>query len=196
MANITLSIPSNELIAKYIHEFNENDRYFYADKAIDKLIGCFPQNKTIEDVLLKVVVINRLYSTSVYGVNEMAEHILSQDIDIRLKSGDLSLVDAIATGHGIPIGETKKERCFYSFATKYCNWHNKKSYPIYDSFVDKILFHYMKQDKFSEFKRTDLRDYSRFSKIVADFIEYYSITDYGLKELDKFLWRYGQEMFP
>ena len=190
-----LLIPSNAEIARYIADFSKDDRYYPADKAIDKLITCFPENKLLEDILLKVTAINRLYSTSVYNVNKMARYILSKNIDEQLIAGDLSLVDSIAYGHKIISSKNKKEIHCYSFATKYCNWHNKSAYPIYDSFVDKILFAYQKQDNFSKFSKTELRQYTRFSEIVADFIKFYSITNYNLKEIDKFLWKYGQKVF-
>ena len=190
-----LQTPSNDLVAIYIDKFEHDERYYPADKAIDKLIFCFPENEELEDILLKVTAINRLYSTSVYDVNNMARHIWSKKIDKRLKDGDLYLVDIIAKGHYIKRQKTNKEIYCYSFATKYCNWHNKKSYPIYDSFVDRILVSYNKCSKFSNFVKEELRNYHRFNAIIADFVKHYSIVLNDLKELDKFLWLYGKEKF-
>src|SRR5699024_6064357 len=102
----------------------------------------FPQNSLVQDVLLKVSVINSLYSTNIYAVHEISYHIQKLNIDCRLISGDLSLVEDIATGHG-------KGRRFFSFATKYCNWHRPDIYPIYDSFVEKTLIAVRDNFKFS-----------------------------------------------
>lgn len=136
-------MPCNAVISEYVKAFGDDERYYPADKAIDKLIASFPQNSKIEDVLLKVTVINRLYSTEVYDINKMARHILSKNIDSELKLGNLSIVNLIASGHGIISSKNKKEVRCYSFANKYCNWHRKDVYPIYDSFVDKILCAYL-----------------------------------------------------
>jgi hypothetical protein len=102
----------------------------------------------------------------------------------------------IAIGHGIKNKPSSKELNLYSFATKYCNWHNKESYALYDSFVAKILLAYQRQDRFSVFKQSDLKDFIKFLKIIYDFINFYGLARYNLKEIDKFLWIYGKEKLP
>ena len=134
-----LETPTNDLLDRYINKFNSDKRYKPADIAISKLFKTFPKNDTLEDVLLKLSVINDLYSTNILGTFKMAEHILKQDIDDDLKDGKPEVVNQIARGHGIRTKKNKTELNFYSFATKYCNWHNQESYAIYDSFVEKIL---------------------------------------------------------
>ena len=188
--------PTNKLIENYIKKFNNDKRYKLADDAINKLFLAFPNNRNIEDVILKISVLNDLYSTNIYGTYKLAEHILKLDIDNKLKNGNPELVNEIAKGHEIRTKKYNTEINFYSFATKYCNWHNQDKYAIYDSFVDKILMAYKKKDKFSNFKQTDLKDYKRFKEIIKDFSEYYNLTKHNLKEIDKFLWIYGKEKFP
>jgi|SRR5690554_366595 len=188
--------PTNALIKKYINKFNNDKRYYPADMAIIKLFTLFPNNKELEDILLKTSVINDLYSTNIFATFKIAEHIQKLDIDQRLKVGDPELVHEIATGHGILTKNSKKEISFYSFATKYCNWHNQESYAIYDSFVEKILRAYQKQDKFSDFKLIDLRDFNKFKDVLNDFSDHYALNNSTLKEIDKFLWIYGKEIFP
>jgi len=56
-----LNTPTNELVDEYIDKFNNDERYFLADNAIIKLFEKFPENKKIEDILLKISVINDLY---------------------------------------------------------------------------------------------------------------------------------------
>ena len=123
----------------------------------------------------------------------MSEYILKLQIDIPLIKGDPKVVNLIASGHSIKKNET--EIYYYSLATKYCSWHNKDSYAIYDSFVEKLLLEYHRQDKFSSFSQPDLKDFPTFLKIVRDFMNFYELSRFNLKEIDKFLWIYGQELF-
>ncbi len=188
--------PSTELIDKYIRMFNNDLRYKPADDAINKLFAAFPNNKNVEDILLKISVINDLYSTNILATFKMAEHIQKLNIDKKLKEGNLDLVNEIATGHEIRRKKTNTELNLYSFATKYCNWHNQDSYAIYDSFVDKILIAFKKKFQFSDFKQAELKDFRKFKQILDDFIEYFNLQKHSLKEVDKFLWIYGKEKFP
>lgn len=191
-----LDKPTNELLDIYIEKFNKDKRYKPADDAIIKLFKAFPKNDNIQDILLKISVINYMYSTNILGTFKMAEHILERNIDIELKKGEPEVVHLIAKGHGIRTKRNNTELNFYSFATKYCNWHNQESYAIYDSFVEKVLLAYKRKDKFSDFKTSDLKNFSRFLKIISDFSNYYGLTKHNLKEIDKFLWIYGKEKFP
>ena len=193
---IRLQKPSNELVEKYVDIFNKDERYFPADQAIIKLFNAFPENKKLEDVLLKISVINDLYSTNIFGTFKMANHILKLKIDAGLKKGDPLIVHKIALGHGIKSKKTNKEINFYSFATKYCNWHNTDCYAIYDSFVEKVLIAYMQKDSFSKFTKLELKDFKRFKSIINDFSRFYGLSNQNLKMIDKFLWIYGKEKFP
>ncbi|HYX09679.1 MAG TPA: hypothetical protein VE912_23325 [Bacteroidales bacterium] len=192
---ITPEPPSTELISRYIKKFNNDKRYYPADQAIIKLFEAFPENKNLEDILLKISVINDLYSTNIYGTFIMAKHIKRLKIDKELKEGNPNLVKEIATGHGIRTSKSNKEIKFYSFATKYCNWHNQDQYAIYDSFVEKILFAYRRKDNFSDFKNADLKNFKKFKKILNDFVNFYNVDHHNLKEIDKFLWIYSKELF-
>ncbi|MEN8248904.1 MAG: hypothetical protein ABFS32_08225 [Bacteroidota bacterium] len=191
----TLETPTNTLVAEYIEKFNNDERYYPADQAIIKLFRAFPKNKNLEDILLKISVINDMYSTQVYATYRLSQHILELNIDPLLKKGDPVAVKLIASGHGIK-NKNGTEINFYSFATKYCNWHNQESYAIFDSFVEKVLLAYRKQDSFSVFRNSEMKDFSKFKGIILDFIEYYELTEFNLKEIDKFLWIYGKELFP
>jgi len=193
---VELDKPTNKLLDIYIAKFKRDKRYKTADDAISKLFRTFPKNDNLEDILLKISVINDMYSTNILGTFKMAEHILEQNIDKGLKNGEAQVVHQIAKGHGIRTKKHNTELNFYSFATKYCNWHNHESYAIYDSFVEKVLLAYKRIDKFSNFKTADLKDFERFRKIISDFSNYYGLTEHNLKEIDKFLWIYGKEKFP
>ena len=193
---MNLDHPTNELIDKYISIFRQNERYSTADNAIIRLFKAFPKNDNVEDVLLKISVINDMYSTNILGTFKMAKHILKQDIDNGLVKGEPEIVHKIALGHDIRRKKNNTEMNFYSFATKYCNWHNQENYAIYDSFVEKVLIAYQKKDKFSGFKNSELRDFRTFKRVISDFLNHYKLINHNLKEIDKFLWIYGKEKFP
>lgn len=97
--------PTNTLLEKYIEKFKKDKRYYPADKAIINLFSAFPNNKKLEDTLLKISVINDLYSANILGTFKIAEHILKLNIDDQLRKGNPELVNEIARGHGI---RTKK----------------------------------------------------------------------------------------
>ncbi|HQZ82180.1 MAG TPA: hypothetical protein PLR83_03080 [Pyrinomonadaceae bacterium] len=122
--------PTNQSVGLYIDQFSNNSRYYLADRALVSLVEHFPENKKLEDILLKISVINDLYSTQIYATFLMAEHIQRIDIDAKLRRGDPDAVIMISGGHNICSKKTKREISFYSFATKYCSWHNKDAYPI------------------------------------------------------------------
>lgn len=143
-------------------------------------------------MLLKVSALNDFYSTNIYATYPVAKHILSKKIDRRLKNGDCSLVNDIAKV-AIKKGTTKS---FYSFASKYCGHHNPKVFPIYDSYVVKMLMHYKRKDGFDHFARADLKTYERFVEIIERFRTLYKLNEFSLREIDIFLWIAGKESFP
>ena len=88
------------------------------------------------------------------------------------------------------------EKNFYSFATKYCSHHRPLDYPIYDSYVEKVLCYFRDRDKFASFKTPELKDYAKFKGTLIDFRSFYGLDQYNLKEIDKYMWQLGNEYFP
>lgn len=77
-------------------------------------------------------------STNIFSPSKVAKHIIDLHIDERLAAGDVTLVNEIARvdmDNGT-VGN------FYSFATKYCSHHKPLDYPIYDSYVVKLLCYF------------------------------------------------------
>ena len=181
--------PTPDFVERYISLFDQKG-FNITDKAITRLVKAFPHNHDLEDVLLKVVVINSLYATNIYAINDVAKRICELRIDSKLEQGSLDLVDELAI-----VNVRGKTRRNYSFASKYCSWHAPKIYPIYDSFVDQLLLAYQKQDKFTVFKREELRQYAHYREVLDKFREHYELMQFGYKDLDKFLWLYGRETF-
>ena len=187
MANIPK--PTSEEVKKYLKQWDSLENYVNQEKSLNKLFRqLLRENKTMEDILIKSSTLNDFYSTMIFNIFEVAKNIYKWDIDERLKEGDITLVNDIAY---VPALE---RRC-YSFASKYCSHHNPNQFPIYDNYVDRVLRHFRKVDKFAKFKNDDLKDYVKFNSILKEFATYYSLEQYSLKQLDRYLWLLGKEHF-
>jgi hypothetical protein len=183
--------PSVEQVEYYLEQWNALEDYHIQEDALNRLfLNLCPENKDISDILLKVSVLNDFYSTNIFKVFPVAKHILSLQIDDRLMNGDGTLVDALKE-----VAINGRTLNFYSFATKYCSHHRPLDYPIYDSYVDKVLRYYRKKDGFAAFRDEELKSYSRFKSILTEFRSIYNLESYNLKELDKYLWQLGKAYF-
>jgi hypothetical protein len=188
MPTVPLPKPTPARVVSYIQRFDKEEGGI--ERTLTKLFRRCPKNTTLEDVLLKVVILNALYHTSIFSAHEVAKHILRLKIDAWLQAGQSEAVDLIAR---VQLG--KKERYNYSFATKYCSWHNREAYPIYDKHVDAILWGYRKQDQFAEFQRQDLWEYDEFKHVIMTFRTHYKLEAFDFKDLDKFLWLASQDYY-
>lgn len=188
----TIPKPSNESISKYLLEWGSLEKYTLQESSLGKLFRehC-PENKDIESVLLKVSALNDFYSTNIFDTYTVSKHILNLNVDNRLKSGDHALVNELAS-----INMGNRVRNFYSFASKFCSHHNPDAFPIYDSYVDKMLRHYRRTDKFCKFKNNDLKSYTNFIRIIEELRGYYEVNSFSLRQLDIFLWLAGKEYLP
>jgi len=183
-----LSRPTPEYVRSRLPLF---DDYADADAALELVFQAWPDNTHLPHVLVKVVTLNRLYSTSIFDVHGVARHIVSLDLDSDLRSAEPGLVPRIATFQL----SNGKSRNNYSFATKYCAWHNPDGFQIYDSRVDEALWHYKKHYGFASFRRYDLGDYPTFTQIMDQFIEHFELHTFTRRQLDKFLWIEGGTLF-
>ena len=113
-------------------------------------MNTYPSQNKFAHVLPKAIVINQLYSTKIFAIKKMAIHISNSNLSVLIKTGNPLAVARITNNHGIFSKKKKKEYEFYSFATKYCHSHNPSKYPIYDRYVDFILWKYKKKDNFFE----------------------------------------------
>lgn len=179
-------------VERYLNKWDELENYHLQENALNKLFyKLCPYNQEIEDVLLKCATLNDFYSTNIYSIYPVAKHIVELNIDERLQRGDIGLVNEIQR---VVIGD--KLHNFYSFATKYCSHHKPENYPIYDSYVEKVLCYFQRIHNFSKFRTSDLKDYVVFKNVLNDFRNYYNLTDYSLKQIDQYIWQLGKEYFP
>ena len=187
-----LERPNPAMILEYLHRWDKLENYTLQEASLGLLFNeLCPKNQRIEHVLLKVSALNDFYSTHIFDTFTVAKHILNSCIDKYLENDDYEIVNKIAT---ITIkGKTKN---FYSFASKYCSHHKPEIFTIYDSFVEKVLLHYMRHDNFYGFAQDDLKKYSQFIQIIKKFQQHYGLEEFSLRQIDIFLWLAGKEFFP
>jgi hypothetical protein len=147
---------------------------------------------------LKVVALTRLYSTQIFAVYDVASHInrWAKDVDIGLSEGAPEVVDKIAM---VTISSSGKQRANWSFASKYCSWHNQASYPMWDSRVRRYLIclnKHLRSVNETPFAHPDgWTHYRKFRDLIAAFSERYKLGSFNFKEIDMFLWKYGEKLF-
>jgi hypothetical protein len=191
IVNAALATPTEDLVRDACREFDQ--KYGDVEEALTELFNQYPGNRDLRHILLKVVTLNSLYSTQILAVMDMASHILALGIDSALAVGSPEIVNEIAL---VTITATRKQRNNYSFATKYCNWHRPGLYPIWDFRVDTYLRSLLKQNSLPGFVRADLKDYPTFVEVMIAFRNRYHLSSFTFKEIDKFLWSYGEERRP
>lgn len=157
------------------------------------LFELYRQNTKIEEVLLKVIAINSLYSTRIKNNDliPLSLHICSiKNLDLLLDEGDINAVNLIGkTTEGI--------NSAYVFASKYCHFHNSSSFAIFDSNSWLTLSEISNKHSFSEvLSKTSTMDfisYKRFINCLNEFIGCFKINK-SYKDVDKYLWLYGKEL--
>jgi len=178
------------LVQDYINKFDNDSELVAVENALSELFRRYPSNQSLPEILIKVATLNSLYATNIYATVKVANHILSKNIDAKLQQKAPELVDEIAL---VTIGN--KTRRNYSFASKYCHWHQPEEYLIYDSYVERILWSHQNQESFMRFRRSELQIYPRYKEIIDGFRAHYELRQFSFRELDKFLWLYGKEIF-
>lgn len=204
---------TKEELDKYIKYFDEQER----DKeyALNRLFSKYRTNTSLYEIMLKVTVLNSFYSAGLNNskgkttmdVVTMAKHILMEPrFDIWLYSENsedqLKAYNYIAEEPSI-VRNINYNKC-YSFASKYCSWHNPEVFPIMDKNAKKTLNEIINSDD-NHFKNSttyrksinsdDFHDYMVFRELCLDFMHYVNNecgfeNKYTLKDIDKYLWIY------
>jgi hypothetical protein len=172
-----------DYVQKRIDEFDS--KYSDFDEAVRGVFTQWHLNSNRSEVLRKVAVLNQIYSTNIYNISPVVEHILDLKIDDRLTAGDPALVDEIAQ-----VKFSDKTHHLFSFATKYCAWHEPKKFQIFDSHVEQMLCAYRSYG-FDKFRDEDLHNYARFAEVIENFRKYFGLEKFSRKDLDKFLYIEG-----
>lgn len=183
----------------------------------------FRENKSLENILVKVTLLNAFYRTTINNIHlvALARYIQSLDIDSKLANNNgkpnFDLINDIAYKRDsdfvkFPVKKTKnsyKEEMngLYSFATKYCAWHEPDIYPIVDSYTKGVLYriyhdnecfrnhieeHNPQITKLTQNSLNDYRNYYSIYTGLRDYLEKLNIV-ISFKDLDIFLWSYGEK---
>jgi hypothetical protein len=178
---------SAELLNRCAAVFDRHPRYSVADQAIKKMLAVFPSNSYLPDVIAKVGLIKTLYATPIYDVFGIAERICAyREFDSLIANGDPKAVEVIRHGHQIKNRSTGKEWDFYSFATKYCSFHNPALYPIYDNMVAGLLLELNHEHAWdAAMRRRDLQDYPSYRRLVDAVASFSGLSSASYKDLDK-----------
>ena len=192
--------PANFSITKTDYDLflNHRDKALFDYAAQEEIIQNYvknnPHNISRAVVANKVHLLNSFYSTRV-PVEEVVNNILKiNNLDERLKDGDLSLVQEIVLC-------LKKD--YLSFATKFCAMHNPNKFPIFDSFINRIFTYLNKngffkgtsasQDMFKNFTQASKSKSSHYKDYVTIYDEFlkksgmYSFAK-NYREVDYVLW--------
>ena len=167
------------LRSKDLHEVHNDvlsdDKYGKEYRLIEDVLKKYPNNKTIEDVACKIAVIDFTNSTNLrqnkINLYTLAKIITNIDFDAKVAKGDVSLVSDIISKCPVKL---------YSFASKYCCYHNtflynRDDYSIYDSVVKKHLPEYA-TEKLPASKWRKNFNYETFNQYIGDLLDEYGIT--------------------
>ncbi len=118
------------------------------------------------------------------GQASMASYIYSLHIDVRLKNGDLGLVEDISNF------KTIHDPCaLYHFASKYCCYHYPDLFPIYCSSGHRLA------NVLCPTECSDITNhYKWYSEMMESNKTKYGLTSLNYLELSKFLWLYEPQL--
>ena len=180
--------PTPELVKEYVDKFdNDNNRSdYFKDSAIIKLFEKFPNNTELDEVLAKVTLLNAFYSTQILDMDllNVSRDIVALNIDssIRGDNIDIDVVNRIAYDD-----RRLYQRKLYSFASKYCSFHNPERFPIADSYSKGMLyymnncedtrFHFFTQG----FTQNDLNNYYNYCKDFQPYMQEQDMVQFCLQ---------------
>jgi len=156
--------------------YSQLTKWNIANSTLSEYFKFNPLNNSEKVILIKVLIIDSLYKTNLKEQISVAENIASiSNLDKSLKEGKEEVVEKVAHW---------QNKNLLSFASKFCHFHNKEKYPIYDKYVIIALKNLLKNWK-------DDRTFTNFLRGINQFRIENSIRDISYEDLDKFLWMYG-----
>lgn len=178
---------NDSLLLAAENEVKKDKKYGPEQDLIDTFFKKYPKNTDKLIVAAKIAIIDTTNSTNLarykskISLCDVVDIIMGiKDFDARLKQGDVALVEEIS--------RTSKEKYdinLFSFATKYCCYHNvhvygKDDYSIFDNVVKDHLKDYnTKKHSVSAYQvekwRTQM-DYKAFNNYIGNLLDDYKIT--------------------
>ena len=210
-----------------IYNSNKYENYREQEKVVENIFSSediferadetqqIQKDKTLQNVLLKVSVLDSFYSTNLtrskFGVYKVAKHIaeLESNKQIHQKIRNATpqnyneLKDIVKQIAKCNLEKTIKDKVIiinpYSFATKYCFHHNQNAFRIYDSFVREVLvfFNNGKSDtsnaKFADMPSELVGTNFYGKKLTNKELKDYDTYNTFLQAIDEFAKHYGLE---
>ena len=209
-----IEIPSKQNIDKYIEIFDKEQKR--SENAVNAAFSSL-DNSLVENIMVKVIVLNSRYSTRLSN-NEPTR----EKIEEKIASNGSMMPNVVKVSEVISGFESdgrfdyckditdvaKLIKDFlnsfdkpyskpYSFITKYCSFRLPDiDIPIVDNYVRALLIVINEKDGFYKGKisNTLLGDYDEFLKVINTFSEEYA-KGYSAKDVDKYIWQYGKILF-
>lgn len=175
--DVSNDVITNETIEEATALVQNTDNYGPENELITRCLIKFPLNTDPDLVAMKVGLIDITNSThlsqhkSRISMMELAEVISSiPDVDARIAAGDPEVVNEIARSNG--------NINLFSFASKYCCYHNRNLYGRDDySILDTVLKEYLPR-YFDDVTKNQIQKWQ-------DGYQYKSYNDYITKKLDE-----------
>lgn len=192
--DVSADVISNESIDEVEFLVQKTDNYGPENALITRCLKKFPQNTDPDIVAMKIGLIDITNSThlsqhkSKISMAELSE-IISKipNIDDRIASGDPSVVNEIAKCNG--------KINLFSFASKYCCYHNRNFYGRDDySILDTVLKEYLPR-YFPDITKGKIQhwqdnyEYEAYNDFITCKLDEYGITvKYRKRKFDHFVW--------
>jgi hypothetical protein len=198
----TFKLPTREAVAQAGEQFCLDPETKMVEAALTDIFARYPSNKDEAQVLLKVVMLNQLYSTQLPtraadrpNVFDVAKCIPGLGLDHAFRDASLDIVDRLSTvliPGKRPIGR-------FSFATKYASWHRQDVYPIWDQNVQRYFscLRKLHRDDWYRIAQGFILSgnwaYPQFHGLMVRFRSHFGLDDVSFKDLDKVLWICGAD---
>ncbi len=192
--DVTADVITNEAMEEAEALVQATDNYGPENELITRCLQKFPDNTDPDVVAMKVGLIDITNSThlsqhkSKISMVELANIIASiPDIDARIAAGDPEVVNEIARSNG--------KINLFSFASKYCCYHNRNLYGKDDySILDTVLKEYLPRyfndvTKGQIQKWQDSFNYKAYNDYITSKLDEYGITvEHRKRKFDHFVW--------
>ncbi len=192
--DVTDDVITNEAMEEAEKLVQATDNYGPENELITRCLQKFPDNTDPDVVAMKVGLIDITNSThlsqhkSKISMVELANIITGiPDIDAKIAAGDPEVVNEIARSNG--------KINLFSFASKYCCYHNrnlygKDDYSILDTVLKEYLPRYFDDVTKSQIQKwQDNFNYKAYNDYITNKLDEYGITiEYRKRKFDHFVW--------
>ena len=185
---------NDDTLEKVERSVQNTETYGPENELITRCLKKFPQNTDPDIVAMKIGLIDITNSTHLsqhknkISMVELANIITSiPNIDERIENGDPDIVNEIAKSNG--------KINLFSFASKYCCYHNRNLYEKDDySILDTVLKDYLPR-YFDDITRRQIQkwqddfNYQAYNDYITNKLDEYGITvPYRKRKFDHFVW--------